>query len=165
MNKERILSETDEKTNLFIWGVSVKYIHLKDLIHADLVDYREVEGMKLILCFRIHRESNEQNYSELIDVEGGSLINQEDERFPLIEIEFDSYIGFSISNESYTLRDEYEEFEGKIFRTFKRSRYLDYIKLATFASDEYPGPYKHYGVAGLNHIVDIISSDVPYIRI
>ncbi|WP_339302908.1 hypothetical protein [Paenibacillus sp. FSL R5-0519] len=62
MNKERMLSETDEKTNLFIWGGSVKYTHLKDLIHADLVDYKEVEGMKLFYVL----ESIENQMNKII---------------------------------------------------------------------------------------------------
>ena len=143
----------------------MKFNQLKDLYHVDLVDYRELEGMKLILRFRIHKESNKQIYSEILIMNGGSKIAQDDNSFPIIEIQFDSYIGFSIRNESYTLWDEYEDFEGKIFRLFQRSRYLDFIRSSTFATDDYPGPYKHYGIAGLNHIIDIVSIEEPVIRI
>lgn len=121
--------------------------------------------MRLILRFRIHRETNEQSYLDLINIQGRSTIVQDDNRFPIIEIEFDSYIGFSIRNESYTEWDEYQKFEGKIFRIFERSRYLDFIKLSTFATEDYPSPHKHYGIAGLNHIVDIVSIDDPKIRV
>ena len=143
----------------------MKYTQLQKLFHVDLVDYKEIDGMKLILRFRIHRDSNEESYFELLSITGGSSIDQDNDRFPLIEIEFDSYIGFSIRNESYTLRYEYEVFEGRIFRLFEKSKYLDFIRLATFASEEHPGPFKHYGVAGLNHIVDIVSKDEPIVRI
>ncbi|MBO7746986.1 hypothetical protein I8J29_22540 [Paenibacillus sp. MWE-103] len=143
----------------------MEYKDLKNLIHVDLIDYKEIEGMKLILRFRIHRDSNEQSYTDLINFVGDTSLDQDDAKFPLIEIAFDSYIGFSIRKESYTLWDDYEEFEGKIFRVFEKSRYLDFIRLATFASEEHPGPFKHYGVAGLNHIVDIISSDDPIVRV
>ena len=34
----------------------------------------------------------------------------------------------------------------------------------TFASEEYPGPYKHYGVNCLNHIIDIVSETDPIIK-
>ncbi|MEO2259653.1 hypothetical protein ABGV43_22430 [Paenibacillus amylolyticus] len=141
------------------------YIQLKDLINVDLVDYTEAPGMRLILRFRIHRETNEQPYLDLINIKGSSTIVQDNDRFPIIEVEFESYIGFSIRNEIYTMWDKYEDFEGKIFRIFKKSRYLDLIKLSTFATEDYPGPYRHYGIAGLNHIVDIVSIEDPEIRI
>ncbi|WP_413376368.1 hypothetical protein [Paenibacillus taichungensis] len=143
----------------------MNYNQLKDLVNVDLVDYKDTPDLKLILRFRIHKETNEWPYLDLINTQGSSMIIQDDDRFPIIEIQFDSYIGFSIRNESYTSWDTYEEFEGKIFRIFERSRYLDFIRLSTFATEDYPGPYKHYGVAGLNHIVDIVSIKDPIIRV
>ena len=87
-----------------------------------------------------------------------------DDSIPFLQLKFDEYIGYSILNESFTSLDDYEEFEGKAFRIFKKSRYLDYIKVGTFASEEYPGPFMHYEIACLNHIVDIVSISEPIIK-
>lgn len=87
-----------------------------------------------------------------------------DETLPLIQIDFEGYIGYSIRNESYTSWDDYEEFEGKIFRIYSKSRYLDFIKVGTFASEDYPGPFTHYGISCLNHVVDVVSVSVPIIK-
>lgn len=87
-----------------------------------------------------------------------------DYSIPLLQIDFETYIGYSVLNESFTSLDDYEEFVGKAFRIFKKSRYLDYIMVGTFASEEYPGPFKHYEIACLNHIVNIVSMSEPIIK-
>lgn len=87
-----------------------------------------------------------------------------DEELPIIQIDFETYIGYSVLNESYTSWDDYEVFEGKIFRIYSKSRYLDYIKAGTFASEDYSGPFKHYGMSCLNHVVDVVSISVPIIK-
>jgi len=87
-----------------------------------------------------------------------------DENSPIIQIDFDSYIGYSILNESFTVWDEYEEFTGKIFRIYTKSRYLDFISNGTFASEDFPGPFKHYGVSCLDHIVDVVSVSEPIVK-
>lgn len=141
------------------------YVYLGELINVDLVDCIEKDGMKLVLQFRIHKESNEEPYRKLIEKIGKTRIKQDNARFPLIQLEFESYIRYSILNESFTVWDDYEEFEGEIFRIFSKSRYLDFIAAGTIATEDYPGPFKHYGIAGLNHIVDIVSTVEPKITI
>ncbi|MGG0847798.1 hypothetical protein [Peribacillus simplex] len=88
-----------------------------------------------------------------------------DETFPVIRIEFDWYISYSVRNESFTMLDEYEEFKGGIFCIYSKSRYLDFVKLSTIASDFHPEPYKHYGINALNHIIDVVSTDPPTISL
>ena len=82
---------------------------------------------------------------------------------PQIQMDFEWYIGYSVRNESYTVWDDYEEFDGKIFRIFSKSRYLDFISISTIATEEYPGPYKHYGMSCLNHVIDVVSNTDPII--
>lgn len=141
------------------------YTYLRDLVNADLVECIEKESMKLQLLFRIHKESNIEQYEQVINKFGGTTLTQDNDRFPLIQVEFESYIGYSILNETFTVWDDYEQFEGKIFRIFSKSRYLDFIRSGTIATEEYPGPYKHYGIAALNHIVDIVSISEPVIKV
>lgn len=87
-----------------------------------------------------------------------------DEDLPVIQVDFETYIGYSILNESYTSWDDYQKFEGKSFRFYSRSRYLDFIKVGTFATEDYPGSFAHYGMVCLNHIVDIVSISNPTIK-
>lgn len=83
---------------------------------------------------------------------------------PILQIDFDSYIAYSVTNESYTSWDEYEVFEGKAFRIYTKSRYLDYIKVDTFAEGIFQGEFVHYGIVCLNHIINIVSVDKPIIN-
>jgi hypothetical protein len=94
---------------------------------------------------------------------GDSYPINADEKSPIVQIDFHTYIAYSIRNESYTSWDEYEEFEGKIFRIYKKSRYLDFISVGTFAKEDFPGPFKHYGICCFDHIVDIVSISEPVV--
>jgi len=81
------------------------------------------------------------------------------------EIFFYRYIGFNILDESLVLpEDEYEIFYGNHFLIYQKSHYLDYISKSTFASDEHPGPFTHFGINCLNHIVHIVSTEIPEIK-
>ncbi|GAA0177097.1 hypothetical protein SH2C18_03830 [Clostridium sediminicola] len=119
------------------------------------------------LCLTFNR-SKTNTVPESIDI-GGNVINNVysidiDYRLPIIQIDFESYIGYSILNESYTGQDDYEIFEGKWFRIYSKSRYLDFIKSGTIATKDYPGPFKHYGIICFNHIIDIVSVSEPIIK-
>jgi len=82
----------------------------------------------------------------------------------IYEIIFDQYIAYSVRNESYyTQTDEEEEFEGRLACIYTKSKFLDYVRASAFASDDYPGTFKHYGFNCLNHIVDIVSTSPPKI--
>ncbi len=97
-------------------------------------------------------------------IEGGHSIDA-DETLPILRIEFDWYIAYSVINESFTVMDKYEVFEGKTFRIYSKSRYLDFINISTIASDFHPGPFKHYGIVALNHIIDVVSTEPPTISL
>ncbi|GGI11609.1 hypothetical protein [Gottfriedia solisilvae] len=88
-----------------------------------------------------------------------------DETLPILRIEFDWYIAYSVRNEGFTVMDEYEVFEGNTFCIYSKSRYLDFVEVSTIASDSYPGPFKHYGIVALNHIIDVISQEPPTITL
>lgn len=81
------------------------------------------------------------------------------------EIIFQSYIGYSVLDESYAMPNETEKFEGRVFCIYQKSMYLDYLKIASCASEEYPGVFIHYGVNCLNHLIDIASVDEPDIQL
>lgn len=91
---------------------------------------------------------------------------QSTEDSTLFEISWDSYIAYSVRNESYCTKDEYETIEsGTLARIYSRSKFLDYIAAATFASPDYPGEFHHVGIICLNHVIDVISTQVPVVRV
>jgi hypothetical protein len=79
----------------------------------------------------------------------------------IFTVEWPDYVAYSVRRESYVTTDEYEVFEGRNFVRYTKSRYLDFVAQATFASDSYPGPMTHWGVFCLNHIIDVVSCSEP----
>ncbi|WP_368780864.1 hypothetical protein [Alicyclobacillus fastidiosus] len=86
-----------------------------------------------------------------------------DERSPLLQIDFDTYIAYSVKNESFTFWDDYEKFKGKLFRIYSKSRYLDFVAVSTFATHDFPGPFQHYGIVTENHVIDVIATVIPIV--
>jgi hypothetical protein len=82
----------------------------------------------------------------------------------LFELRWENYVAYSVSNESFATTDEVEQFSGRLYRLYSCSHFLDYVRKATFATDEYPGPLRHVGILCLNHIVDIAAVEEPMIR-
>ena len=61
----------------------------------------------------------------------------------IFTVQWPDYVAYSVRNESYVITDEYEIFEGRNFVQYTKSRYLNFVEQATFASDSYPGPMTH----------------------
>ncbi|MEH7355593.1 hypothetical protein V7150_18865 [Neobacillus drentensis] len=112
-------------------------------------------------CKVIGYQADEQTEEGISVSSYGSI--DVDETLPIIRIEFNWYIAYSVRNESFTVSDEYEVFDGEAFSIYSKSRYLDFIKVSTIASDFHPGPFKHYGINALNHIIDVVSTEPPII--
>ena len=79
------------------------------------------------------------------------------------DIRFDTYISYAVRNESYVSADAYEQHDTGLFCVYTRSHFLDFIKSSTFATNDYPGAFIHYGFHCLNHIVDVAACDPPSI--
>ena len=88
-----------------------------------------------------------------------------DELCKAYEILFQDYVAYCVRNESFVSVDESETWTGRLFQTYSRSHFLDYVRVATFATDDYPGALSHYGIKCLNHIVDIVSVSKPIITL
>lgn len=87
-----------------------------------------------------------------------------DKTLPVIHIEFDSYVSYSVFDESFHFVNQDDEFMGNSVRLFTKSTYLDFISKGTIALDVYS--YKklfHYQIVCLDHIIDIVSFDKPTI--
>jgi hypothetical protein len=87
-----------------------------------------------------------------------------DESTPAWEVVFSSYIAYGVRNESFTTSDEDETFVGKRFVTYEKSKFLEFVRTSTFADETHPGPFVHYGIFCLDHIVDVVSTEEPEIR-
>lgn len=87
-----------------------------------------------------------------------------DKTLPVIHIEFDSYVSYSVFDESFHFVNQDDEFTGNSVRLFTKSAYLDLISKGTLALEVYS--YKrlfHYQIVCLDHIIDIVSFDKPNI--
>jgi hypothetical protein len=79
------------------------------------------------------------------------------------ELVWRRYVGYAVLNESYASVNDGEQYVGRRFRVYSKSRFLDYMTQATFASNEYPGPTQHYCVACEDHIVHVLAVDPPLV--
>ncbi|MCM3704107.1 hypothetical protein M3205_00085 [Cytobacillus firmus] len=87
-----------------------------------------------------------------------------DDNLPVPQLDFETYVAYSIINESFTVMDDYQIFEGNIFRIYSESGYMDFTKEGTIAEDVFPEKQLvHYQIPCLDHIVDIISYEEPKI--
>jgi hypothetical protein len=82
----------------------------------------------------------------------------------VFEITWDSYIAYSVRNESYAQSGS-DAFEGHLFRLCSKSHFLDYVASATIATSDYPGPFRHWSISCLNHVVDVVSQVEPIISV
>ena len=76
-----------------------------------------------------------------------------------------NYISYAVRNESYCAWDKEETWKGSGFRIYTKSKFLTFVENATFASEDYPGPFRHYSVLCANHLIDIASQNPPIIQI
>lgn len=82
----------------------------------------------------------------------------------MFEIVWKSYVGYSVLNESYATPSDDERGDGNRFRTYSKSRFMQFISQATFVCDDYPGPTRHYCVGCEDHILHVVSVDPPTVR-
>jgi len=81
------------------------------------------------------------------------------------KIIFDTYVSYTVLNESYTYNVDGEVYDGNLCRLYSKSHYLEYIKNITLTEDVHPEtPMIHYELVCDDHIVDIISLEEPEIR-
>ena len=74
-----------------------------------------------------------------------------------------SHVAYAVRNEAFCMLDGEELWEGRLFCLYSKSHFLDYVARATFASADYPGSLRHWGINCLNHIVDVVSAADPQI--
>ncbi len=52
-----------------------------------------------------------------------------------------------------------------LLRCYARSAFLDYVAISTWATKDFPGPYTHVQVLSENHIVDVVSTEIPSLAV
>lgn len=83
-------------------------------------------------------------------------------RFELI---WQSYVGYSVRNESYAISDnETERPVAGVFLERKSSVYLRFLAETTFATAVIQKPMRHWEINCLNHSIDVVSFDEPTIQ-
>jgi hypothetical protein len=82
----------------------------------------------------------------------------------VFRVSWSQYVAFGVRNESFTSSDSYEVFDGRLLRHYKKSRFLDYIALSTWASDDHPGPLYHTGLVCCDHVIDVVATCPPIVE-
>jgi hypothetical protein len=83
-------------------------------------------------------------------------------------VRWPSYIAYQISGESISTTDERNEFDGKIFRHYTKSAYLDYVR-ATSTTETLGAEIRkwvgvhHWALYCLDHTIDVVSFHEPEI--
>lgn len=128
------------------------------------MNYRDIMKWKNLIYLNELTEPEENSLRILINICSIDSPFEVEKDSSTIQLDFESYISYSIINESFTEIDKYEISEGERFRIFTKSRYLDFVKISTIAEDIFPNdPFIHYCIPCLNHIIDIISFEEPKI--
>jgi len=80
------------------------------------------------------------------------------------ELIWPAYVAYAVRNESFATVADKQTYEGTWLRRYSSSLFLDFVAKGTWADRSHPGPFIHWGLITLNHIVDIASVNAPDIR-
>jgi hypothetical protein len=126
-----------------------------------IVDISEPEENAFEFTMIIGKVLPAGKFGENNGSEYGQIVYDEDcEKY---KIYFDTYIAYSVVNESYDYDNGNEKFEGEKIRIYSKSNFLEYVKNDTCASEDYPGEFKHYAFISLNHIINVAAEEGPKI--
>lgn len=108
-----------------------------------------------------------QAAEQISDLSCAALPLKHDATDSFIEVLWKGCISYSLLNESYTSVGPNQSSDGShisMLETFDQSDYIDYLEKISFANQVYPGPFKHYRLSSLTHIIDVISLCPPVFR-
>jgi hypothetical protein len=89
--------------------------------------------------------------------------SDESRRFELV---WDKYIAYAVTNESFAGPEGTQCADsGRLLRCYSQSAFLDFVGRSTGATSDYPGLYAHLQVISENHIVDVVSTETPTVRV
>lgn len=137
---------------------------LDDLQYLDLAEILEPEQNSLRVIVLEAKVMTGLTAASMVPPIAGALPVLHSTGCRVFEVEWDSYIAYSVRNESYAQNSKGEQFEGRHLRVYSTSRYLEFVADATIASKVAPGPFHHWALFCLNHVVDVVSVSEPTIR-
>ncbi len=80
-----------------------------------------------------------------------------------IEVQWTDCILYAVSNESYALAEPGEAPPSRMLVERKNSRFLDYVRASTWATDEHPGPIRHWVLYCENQVIDVACLEPPIV--
>ena len=132
-------------------------------LYLEEISEPHVNGLRLILSEGIVADRTETltiGNTEISDIRPVEVTDAS----KWFEVVWDTYISYSVRNESFCSWDKAEEWSGNAFRTYTKSKFLDFVSTGTFASNDYPGPFVHYEIVCSDHVVDVASEHPPTVR-
>jgi hypothetical protein len=131
---------------------------------------REISEPEENVLRLVLQEANANSETVSLKADGTTIENlrriESTERSRTFELRWNQYIAYSVRNESFALQDDSElHLSGRLMRLYSKSHFLDYVSRATLANEQYPGPYTHVRILSENHVVDVISTQSPEIRL
>ena len=82
------------------------------------------------------------------------------------QLDFHSYVSYSVTFEDYTALDESELYEGNAFRLYSKSNYFDFLQKTSHLQRQYNGKTcTVYAMMCIEHVVNIVSYAEPTITI
>jgi hypothetical protein len=90
-----------------------------------------------------------------------------DERCQKYKATFKRFLIYQVMEESCIAWDDAEVFEGKLFRTFSKSRFLSHIDshlIIDWYQEQPDMEFAHYQLSGLDFIVDVAAQEPPLIE-
>jgi hypothetical protein len=147
---------------------SCNYLYLESLMEPS------VNAVKIVLLeakagspVDAEKVASKYNLPELRSILAGSRNIEHLPGCSRFELVWETYVGYNIVNESYSNGEPETSIavgERRRFAEYSQSRYLDYLAKASFASADYPGPYRHWALYCEDHTIDIASQVDPVIR-
>ena len=142
---------------------------MKDLVDeinsCQFVFLQELEDgadNRLVLTIKEAKSTPE---TEDIVLPGGTIRNVHpigsDDSSRIFELIFADYIAYSVRNESFTEASDTEHWQGRLFRTYSVSNFLDFVRRSTLPIEHDPGALTHYGIICADHIIDIATRNSP----
>jgi hypothetical protein len=139
------------------------------LFLSHLIQARDNELILFLSEARVnYEEEHEVKFNE--DTENPVVLKtnpiRSDKDGKKYKVTFRDFVVYEIAEEASLHWDGSEEFQGKLFRRFLRSRFLDHVEkdLNTGFYEEINGRKQHFQFPCLNYIVDIISAKEPVIE-
>lgn len=81
-----------------------------------------------------------------------------------IELFWEEYIAYAVRNESYAISEEGQSPLESMLSERSGTAFLAFVAKSTLATNEFPGPFKHWELVCLNHVIDVASTTPPIIR-